>query len=144
MSTETAQDKHAYFWGVLRSQAVTLLVISTLLGAVFGTTVALAAAWGATITLLSYAWAGFQLWLHPGNRNPHRAATSAVRAEVGKVAIMLLLFWLTFRHMPVMTQQATAAALLVGFFFAQLAGFIWLARNAGGSGEISPAKTDDD
>ncbi|MDF1725155.1 MAG: ATP synthase subunit I, partial [Alcanivorax sp.] len=78
----------------MRAQLVTLVLFALLVTTLAGTLAGLVAAWGGTISLIAYAWGGFQLWMHPGNRAPKRMATAAIRAEMGKIAIMLLLFWL--------------------------------------------------
>lgn len=127
--TKTAYTGAGLFRGLMTAQAAAIAVCSILAGLLGGAPVAIAAAWGGGICLLAHAWAGFQLWLHPGNRrSERRQASAAIRAEMGKIVIMLLLFWLTFREMPDMRSRETAAALFAGFFLTQVAGWIWLAR----------------
>ena len=116
------------FRGLMLAQAGTALVLAVAMGLLVGSTVGLAVFWGGMICLLAHAWGGFQVWLHPGNRAPERMATAAVRAELGKVAIILVLFWLTFSQVPESREQGTAAALLAGFFVVQVAGWVALAR----------------
>ena len=104
--------------------------------AAFGPEVALAALWGGVICLLGHAWGGFQVWLHPRNRYPERMAGAAVRAELGKLVIIISLLWLTFSQYEVMRGREMAAALLAGFFLVQVAGWVVLAT-AGGTGDNS-------
>lgn len=122
------------------AQAGTALILAAAISALAGPSFGLAALWGGMICLLAHAWGGFQVWLHPGNRAPERMATAAIRAELGKVAIILVLFWLTFSRVPESREQGMAAALLAGFFVVQVAGWIQLARSGdaaprGGSGK---------
>lgn len=112
------------------AQVGTALALATVIAILAGAPIGLAALWGGTICLLAHAWGGFQIWLHPGNRSPQRMATAAIRAELGKVAIILVLFWLTFSRVPETREQGVAAALLAGFFMVQVAGWVWLARSA--------------
>ena len=100
------------------------LLVTTLAGTLAG----LVAAWGGTISLIAYAWGGFQLWMHPGNRAPKRMATAAIRAEMGKIAIMLLLFWLTFSKVPEAREMKIAMVLLLGFMLTQIVGWVQVAR----------------
>lgn len=93
-----------------------------------GRVVALSALIGGGIALVANSWAGFQLWLHPGNYKPNRAATAAIRAEIGRLVIVLLLFWLTLKQWPEARQGATAMMLFAGFFVVQVVGWLWLAR----------------
>lgn len=116
------------FRGLMSAQAAATIICAVVAGLLGGTQVALAALWGGAICMLAFAWAGFQLWLHPGNRRQHRMAGAAIRAEMGKIAIMLLLLWLTFREWPEVRERGTAAALLLTFFITQTAGWVWLAR----------------
>jgi ATP synthase protein I len=119
------------FRGLLCAQGLVTLVIVALASWPGGREVALSALIGGGIATVASGWAGFQLWLHPGNRQPNRAATAAIRAEVGRVAIVLLLLWLTLKHWPEARQGAPAIMLFAGFFVVQLAGWIWLARATG-------------
>lgn len=129
--TKTLSAGAGLFRGLMSAQVAALAVCSILAGLLGGVALALGAAWGAGICLLAHAWAGFQLWLHPGNRrSERRRATAALRAEIGKITIMLVLLWLTFREVPAMQTKQMAAALLVGFFVTQAAGLVWLARNS--------------
>lgn len=116
------------FFGLMRTQLLTLLVLAVMTVMAVSTQAAIAVAWGAGICWLAHAWAGFQMWLHPKNADPRRQATVAIRAEVGKIAIALLLLWLSLKTTPELRNKEGAAALLLGFFITQVAGWIWLAR----------------
>ena len=101
MTTSNEFQAHrTLFWGLMRAQLAAIVVFALLVTVTAGTLAGLVAAWGGTISLIAYAWGGYQIWLHPGNHAPKRMATAAVRAEMGKIAIMLLLFWLTFSKVP--------------------------------------------
>lgn len=115
------------FWGLLRAQAAAAIGIAILVAIAGSTEQILIALWGGGISLIAYAWAGFQLWVHPKNRLARRQASAAIRAEVGKVVILLLLFWLTLSEWPA-TRSSNALILFAAFFVSQLAGWIWLAR----------------
>lgn len=128
MSSNERRANRTLFWGLMRAQIMALLAWALLVTLVAGPLAGLAAAWGATISLIAYAWGGFQVWLHPANHAPKRMATAAVRAEVGKIAIMLLLFWLTFSKVPDAREMKMALLLLLGFLLAQVAGWIQVAR----------------
>ena len=139
--TKTAFPGAVIFRGLLLVQLTALLIAGALAALLAGGLEGLAALWGGAICLLAHAWAGFQVWLHPRNRDPQHQAGAAIRAELGKIAIMLLLFWLSFREWPDLRGQSAAAALLASFFLAQVAGWVWLARATGGpvaSGDDGP------
>lgn len=119
------------FRGILCAQGLATLIVAALSAWSGGRDVALSALAGGGIATVASGWAGFQLWLHPGNRQADRAATAAIRAEIGRVAIVLLLLWLTLKHWPEARQGAPAMMLFAGFFVVQLAGWIWLARATG-------------
>ncbi|MDF1628476.1 MAG: ATP synthase subunit I [Alcanivoracaceae bacterium] len=119
------------FRGLLCAQGLATLVVAVLAAWPGGRDVALAGLIGGGIATVASGWAGFQLWLHPGNRQADRAATAAIRAEIGRVVIVLLLLWLTLKHWPEARQGATAMMLFAGFFVVQLVGWIWLARATG-------------
>ncbi|MBD3644801.1 ATP synthase subunit I [Alcanivorax sp.] len=112
----------------MRAQLVTLVLFALLVTTLAGTLAGLVAAWGGSISLIAYAWGGFQLWMHPGNRAPKRMATAAIRAEMGKIAIMLLLFWLTFSKVPEAREMKIAMVLLLGFMLTQIVGWVQVAR----------------
>lgn len=112
----------------MRAQIIAVMIVAILVTLIAGAGLGLAAAWGGAISLIAYAWGGFQVWLHPGNRAPKRMATAAMRAEVGKVAIMLALFWLTFAKVPFMRELIHVMVLFLGFLLAQIAGWIQVAR----------------
>jgi len=120
--------RRTLFWGLMRAQTTSVVVIAALAAVIAGSTIGLAALWGGTISLIAYAWGGFQVWLHPGNRAAKRMAGAAVRAELGKIAIMLVLFWLTFAEVPQMRESMTAMVLFLAFMSAQIAGWVQVAR----------------
>jgi ATP synthase protein I len=122
------QPNRTLFWGLMRAQLATLVIFALLVTSLAGTLAGLVAAWGGTISLIAYAWGGFQLWMHPGNRAPKRLATAAIRAEMGKIAIMLLLFWLTFSKVPEAREMKIAMVLLLGFMLTQIVGWVQVAR----------------
>jgi ATP synthase protein I len=121
-----SQEPKRLFWGLLRAQAVATLIVALVVAAFGSAEQALIALWGGGISLIAYAWAGYQLWAHPGNRSARRHASAAVRAEVGKIVILLLLFWLTLRQWPA-TRDSNALIMFAAFFLVQLVGWIWLA-----------------
>ena len=127
MTGTQSQGSSHLFWGLLFAQAVAAIVIALLVATVGTLEQVLIALWGGGISLIAYTWAGFQLWIHPGNRMARRQASAAIRAEVGKVVILLLLFWLTLSEWPA-TRSSNALILFAAFFVSQLAGWIWLAR----------------
>ncbi len=133
MASFDERARRTLFWGLMRAQLIAVVVAATVAALVAGPGTGLAAAWGGAISLIAYAWGGFQVWLHPGNRAPKRMATAAMRAEAGKVAIMLALFWLTFSKVPSMRELIHVMGLFFGFLLAQIAGWIQVARleNAG-------------
>ena len=128
MTSNEFQPNRTLFWGLMRAQLATLVIFALLVTSLAGTLAGLVAAWGGTISLIAYAWGGFQLWLHPGNRAPKRMATAAIRAEMGKIAIMLLLFWLTFSKVPEAQEMKIAMVLLLGFMLTQIVGWVQVAR----------------
>ena len=128
MTSNEFQPNRTLFWGLMRAQLATLVIFALLVTTLAGTLAGLVAAWGGTISLMAYAWGGFQIWLHPANRAPKRMATAAVRAEMGKIAIMLLLFWLTFSKVPEAREMKIAMVLLLGFLLTQVVGWIQVAR----------------
>ena len=128
MTSNEFQPNRTLFWGLMRAQLATLVLFALLVTSLAGTLAGLVAAWGGTISLIAYAWGGFQLWMHPGNRAPKRLATAAIRAEMGKIAIMLLLFWLTFSKVPEAREMKIAMVLLLGFMLTQIVGWVQVAR----------------
>ena len=62
----------------MRAQTTSVVIIAALAAVIAGSTIGLAALWGGTISLIAYAWGGFQVWLHPGNRAAKRMAGAAV------------------------------------------------------------------
>jgi ATP synthase protein I len=131
----------ALFRGLLLAQGLAMGVMASLAFLLAGKGVALAAFWGGSICFLAHAWAGYQLWLHPGNRLPARRMTAGFRAQVGKIIITVMLLWLTFREIPAMQTRDMAAALIVSFFITQVAGLVWLVRNS--SRYIQPLSSGD-
>lgn len=115
------------FWGLLCAQSLATFIVVALAAWPGGRIVALSALVGGGIALVANSWAGFQLWLHPSNYKPNRAATAAIRAEIGRLVIVLLLFWLTLKHWPQARDGAAAMMLFAGFFVVQLVGWVWLA-----------------
>lgn len=118
----------ALFIGLVLSQLVTLIVLAIITSLALEFDVAKATTWGAGICFLAYMWAGFQMWLNPRNKVGKRRSTTAIRAEVGKVTIALLLLGISIKTVPEFREKTGAAALLLGFFITQVAGSIWLAR----------------
>lgn len=116
------------FFGLLSVQLITLGLLAAITWLAFSFSLAKAVAWGAAICWLAHTWAAYQMWLHPKNISPKRQATVAIRAEMGKIAIALLLLWLSLKMAPELRTKDSAAALLLGFFITQVAGWIWLAR----------------
>jgi len=133
------QPNRALFWGLMRAQLITLVLFALLVTALADVQTGLMAAWGGTISLIAYAWSGFQIWLHPGNRAMTRMATAAVRAEMGKIAIILLLFWLTFAKVPEAREMKMAMVLLIGFMLTKVVGWIQIIR----LDDQTPVKRDD-
>lgn len=114
------------YWGLLRAQGLAVIALALLLSIAMGPEVILVVLWGGMISLLAFAWAGYQLWLHPGNRRPARQASAAIRAEAGKVVIVLVLFWLTLKSWPDVRTGSKAIILMSAFFWTYVAGLIWL------------------
>lgn len=135
MTSNPYRPNWALFLGLMRAQLLGLVVAAGVAGMIAGVEMALIAAWGGTISVIAFAWSGFQLWLHPGNHALKRMATAAIRAEMGKIALLLLLLWLSFKHWPELREAHTAAALLISFFLVQAVGSIWLARATGTSND---------
>lgn len=128
----------------MRAQMITLVIVTAAATVLAGSGAGLSAAWGGAICLLAHGWAGFQVWLHPRNSEIRHQTGAAIRAEVGKIAIMLLLFWVSFKGWPELRERNAAAALLANFFLVQVVGWIWLARATGAppGGGASGNKTD--
>lgn len=101
------------------------------------------ALWGGVITVLGYAWGGYQIWIRPGTGTPEQILARTVFAQTGKLAIFLVLFALTFRFEPRMHRPEILGALLAGFLGAQLAGWIVLARSGKGDGTGDDAGNQD-
>ncbi|HCE40211.1 ATP synthase subunit I [Alloalcanivorax profundimaris] len=112
----------------MRAQISSAILFAALVTVLAGASLGLAAAWGGIISLIAYAWGGFQVWLHPGNRAPERMAGAALRAEAGKVVIMLALFGLTFAKVPGLRELTHVVVLFLGFLLAQIAGWVQVAR----------------
>ena len=112
----------------MRAQISSAILFAALVTVLAGASLGLAAAWGGIISLIAYAWGGFQVWLHPGNRAPERMAGAALRAEAGKVVIMLALFGLTFAEVPGLRELTHVVVLFLGFLLAQIAGWVQVAR----------------
>ncbi|MCB1837184.1 MAG: hypothetical protein KDH99_06135 [Alcanivoracaceae bacterium] len=128
------------FWGLLRAQGAATIASAILVAIAGSGEQVLIALWGGAISLVAYSWAGFRLWLHPGNQRSDRPMRPVIRAEVGKVVILLLLFWLTLSEWPA-TRSSNALILFAAFFFTQLAGWVWLARRLAGEQAETPQET---
>lgn len=128
MANFDERARRALFWGLMRAQISSTILFAALIAAIGSGSLGLTALWGGTISLIAYAWGGFQVWLHPGNRASERMAGAAIRAEVGKVVIMLALFGLTFAKVAAMRQLAHVMVLFPGFVLAQVAGWVQVAR----------------
>ena len=128
MANFDERARRTLFWGLMRAQISSVILFAALVTVIAGTSLGLTALWGGTISLIAYAWGGFQVWLHPGNRAPERMAGAAMRAEAGKVVIMLALFGLTLAKVAVMRELAHVAVLFPGFLLAQIAGWVQVAR----------------
>jgi ATP synthase protein I len=94
----------------MRAQTTSVVIIAALAAVIAGSTIGLAALWGGTISLIAYAWGGFQVWLHPGNRAAKRMAGAA------------------FAEVPQMRESMTAMVLFLAFMSAQIAGWVQVAR----------------
>lgn len=134
MTAQESRSASRLFIGLLGAQGVTILTIAVLAAALAGQPEFGIALWGGAISLLGYLWAGFQMWMHPGNARPARQGTLAIRAEFGRVAIVLLLLWLTLSRWPETRDMSGALTLFTSLFLTQLAGLIWLARATGKPG----------
>ena len=124
--TGSERQGSSIFWGLLRAQGAAILVMAALAALMMGSEPAIAALWGGSISLIANAWGGFQLWLHPGNRSPQRLQGAAIRAEMGKVAIVLLLFGLTYSRWPAAHTGSTAIILLLAFMVTYVVSLVWL------------------
>ena len=113
--TGSERQGSSIYWGLLRAQGAVIIASAILVATAGSTDKVLAALWGGGICLIANAWAGFQVWMHPGNRSPQRLQGAAIRAEVGKVVIVLLLFGLTLKRWPIMHTGSTALILLLAF-----------------------------
>lgn len=123
------------FWGLLYAQAAGTLAAALLAGGLLLEAGALPAALGGGgISLLGYAWAGYQLWWRPGNGSPEQILGRTVYAQVGKVTIFLVLFALAFHYESRLHRPDMLGALVAGFIGAQLAGWLHLARRGDGEG----------
>ncbi len=128
MANFDERARRTLFWGLMRAQISSAILFAALVTVLAGASLGLAAAWGGIISLIAYAWGGFQVWLHPGNRAPERMAGAALRAEAGKVVIMLALFGLTFAKVPGLREMTHVVVLFLGFLLAQIAGWVQVAR----------------
>lgn len=128
MANFDERSRRALFWGLMRAQISSAILFAGLVTVFAGFSLGLAAVWGGSISLIAYAWGGFQVWLHPGNRAPERMAGAAMRAEAGKVVIMLALFGLTFAKVPEARELTHVVVLFLGFLLAQIAGWVQVAR----------------
>jgi len=135
VNRETRRGSGSGFRGLLFAQALGTLAVA--FGLIWLPMPAPAALKGGGICLLGYAWAGWQLRPRPGPTDAQRVLARVVWAQVGKVAIVLMLFALSFRFAPSTHQPQTLGGMLAGFIGAQLVGWLYLARCGGieGTGE---------
>lgn len=128
MNDTDSEGSSSLYWGLLRAQGLALLAAGLVVSIFRGPDPILIALWGGLISLFANAWAGFQLWMHPGNRGSSRRASAAIRAEVGKVAIVLVLFGLTLKQWPDVHTGSNAVILVLAFLWTYVAGLFWLHR----------------
>lgn len=131
MNEPDTEGSSTLYWGLLRAQGLALIAAGLLVSIVKGPDAILIALWGGLISLFGNAWGGYQLWLHPGNRGPSRSASAAIRAEVGKVAIVLVMFGLTLKGWPEVRTGSNAVILVLAFLWTYVAGLFWLQRATG-------------
>lgn len=131
------------FRGLLYAQATGAMMVALLTAVALEPGALTAALLGGGINLLGYAWGGYQIWIRPGTGTPEQVLGRTVFAQVGKLAIFLVLFALTFRFEPRMHRPEMLGALLAGFLGAQLAGWIYLARSGKGDGTGDDAGNQD-
>jgi F0F1-type ATP synthase assembly protein I len=125
----------------LFAQAVGTLALALALALLPGDPVA--ALQGGAICLLGHAWGAWQLRPRPGPVDAQRVLARVVRAEMGKVAIFLVLFALSFRFEPRMHQAEGVVSLIAGFAGAHLFGWLNLARGGGDEGTGDDAGNQD-
>lgn len=133
---ESSSQGRRLFLALLIPQGLALIAalgVVALIGA--ATEAMVAALLGGSISILANAWAGFQLWLHPANRSPARQASASMRAEAGKVAIVLLLFGTTFSKWPAASSGSTGIILVLVFLWTYLAGLLALHRASRDAGK---------
>ena len=135
MNRENRQGSGADFRGLLFAQALGTLIVA--FGLLWIAVPAPAALSGGAICLLGHAWAGWQLRPRLGTASAERVLARVVWAQMGKVAIVLMLFALSFRFAPSTHQPETLGGMLAGFIGAQVVGWLYLARRGGidGAGE---------
>lgn len=126
MNEQDSQGSSDIYWGLLRAQGLAIFAIVLMVSVTRGPADLLLAGWGGSISLIANAWAGFQLWLHPGNRQPARQTGAPIRAEVGKVVVILALFGLTFSQWPDISRGSALIILVVAFLWTYLSGLVWL------------------
>lgn len=128
MTSFDLRARRTLFWGLMRAQIITLVIVAILTTVLADATAGLFAVWGSAISLIAYAWGGYQVWLHPGNIKPDRMAGAAIRGEAGKVLIMLALFGLTFAEVRLSREFRNVTVLLLGFLLTQIVGWIQVMR----------------
>lgn len=135
VNRENRQGSGAGFRSLLFAQALGTLIVA--FGLLWVAVPAPAALGGGAICLLGHTWAGWQLRPRSGPAGAGKVLARVVWAQVGKVAIILTLFALSFRFAPSTHQPQTLGAMLAGFIGAQVAGWLYLARRGGieGTGE---------
>lgn len=129
MNRDDWQGSGAGFRSLLFAQVSGTLAVAGVAALITGR--ATPALWGGAICLLGYAWGAWQLRPRTGTADPGRVLARVVWAQVGKVAIFLMLFALSFRFEPSTHQPQTLGGILAGFFGAQVAGWLYCARFGG-------------
>ena len=117
--------------GLIVSQSLVAMTVGMVLFFAGAFVEAVAGVWGGLICVLAHIWAGLQLWVRPEGSSFESVFRTVVRAETGKLAIVLVLIFITFAKVPEFRQQGAASALLTGFFLVYIAGLGWLAQAAG-------------
>jgi ATP synthase protein I len=126
VNEQDSQGSSDIYWGLLRAQGLAILAVVLMVSVIRGPADLLLAGWGGAISLIAYAWAGFQLWMHPGNREPARQTGAPIRAEVGKVVVILALFGWTFSQWPDVGESSALIILAGAFLWTYLCGLVWL------------------
>lgn len=135
MNRENWQGPGTGFRSFLTAQTLGTLIVG--FGLIWLPAPAMAALGGGVICLAGYGWAGWQLRPRPGPASAERVLARVVWAQMGKIAIILTLFALSFRFAPDTHEPKTLGGMLAGFIGAQVAGWLYMARFGGieGTGE---------